>query len=110
MLRGHCRQAAEHITDIRERLNPVTLAGDDEGVDDRGALAGVGVTDEQPIFLTDGRGADGVFDEVVVEPGLAVLEVGGQRRPVIEQIGAGLAEAGLGQHLRLQRDGEAAQQ
>jgi hypothetical protein len=51
----------------------VTLARDDEQVDDRGALAGIRVTDKQPIFLPDGQRTNGVFDDVVIETGERVL-------------------------------------
>ena len=87
----------------------MALAGHHERVDDGGALAGVGVADEEPVLLADGRGADGVFDEVVVESGLGVLEVGGERLPVCEQIPARLAKPGLRQALRWQRQREPAQ-
>ena len=67
VLIGHSRHSREHDAQVGERVCAVALAGNDDRVDDRGALAGVGVTDEQPVFLADGRGADGIFDEVVVE-------------------------------------------
>ena len=51
----------------------MTQAGDDERVEDRGAAAGVGVADKQPVLISDRGGEDGVFDQVVVEPGLVVL-------------------------------------
>lgn len=70
----------------------MALAGDDQRVEDGGALAGVGVADEEPVLLAEGRRPDGVFDEVVVEPGLAVSLVRDERLPVLEQIGAGPAE------------------
>jgi hypothetical protein len=74
-----------------------------------GTLAGVRMADEEPVLLADRGGPDGVFDEVVVEPGLMMLQVRGQRRPVPEQIGAGLAEPGPGQHLGLKGQCQPAQ-
>ncbi len=56
----------------------MALAGNDERVEDRGALAGIGVADEEPVLLPDRGGPDGIFNEVVVDPGLAVLEVRGE--------------------------------
>ena len=82
------------------------LAGDDDRVDDGGALAGVGVADEEPVLLPYGRRADRVFDEVVVEPALAVAQMRGERFPVIEQIRAGLADQRSREMTRAQADGE----
>lgn len=86
----------EHVAEIRVRVFSVALAGDDEGVKNRGALAGIRVADEQPVFLSDRRGADRIFDQVVVELGAAMLLMRGERFPLIEQIRAGFAESGLG--------------
>ena len=35
-------------------VDAVALAGDGQGVDDRGALAGLGAADEEPVFLAEG--------------------------------------------------------
>ena len=91
------------------RIVAVALAGDDEGVDDRSAVAGVGMADEEPVFGAELARADGVLDGVGVEPGVAVAQVRGQRGPVAEQIRASLAEAGLGQHPRAQRGDQPSQ-
>src|ERR1043165_1257975 len=93
---GHARQLCEDITEVKVRIDTVALAGDDDGVDDRRALSGVGVADEEPVFLSDGGGADGVFDEVVVESHRAVCGDGGERGPLREHVGAGESEHGLG--------------
>ena len=66
----------------------MALAGDDQGVNNGGALSSIGVADEEPVLLADGGGADRVFDEVVVEPGDGVLLVRDERLPVIEQVWA----------------------
>ncbi len=66
---GHPRQAGEDIPEVAVRVLAVALAGDDQRVDDGGALAGVGMADEQPVLFADRRGPDGIFDQVVVEPG-----------------------------------------
>ena len=47
---GHRWQSGEDVAQIRERVFPEALAGDDDGVDDRGALAGVGVVNEQLVL------------------------------------------------------------
>src|SRR5688572_27899401 len=89
---GHTRQADKYVVEVGERVDTVALAGDDDGVNDVRALAGVAVADEQPVFLADGRGTDGVFDQIVVQTTAAMLEVRGERLPMAEQIGAGFAE------------------
>lgn len=33
---------------------------------DCASLADIGVADEQPIFLAESRGTDGVFDEIII--------------------------------------------
>ena len=40
----------------------VALATDDERVDDRGAIAGGGVADEEPVFRAEFARPDGVLD------------------------------------------------
>jgi hypothetical protein len=53
------------------------------------------MTDEEPVFLADRRGPDGVFDEVIVDPRLPVLQVRNQRLPVTDEIIASFAEQRL---------------
>ena len=66
---GHPGQAGEHVAEVGEGILAVTLAGDDEGVDDRRALAGVRMTDEEPVLLADRGGPDGVFySEIAIMP------------------------------------------
>ena len=65
---------------------PTPEAGDDDRVEDGGALAGVGMADEQPVLLPEGGGADVVLDHVGVEPSLAVAQVRGQAFPLGEQM------------------------
>ena len=98
VLIGQRGESAEHIGEIRVRVDAVALAGADQGVEHGGAVAGFGVPDEEPIFLSHRRRPDGVFNDVGVEFGLAVVLVRRQRGPVAEQIRARFAEAGLRQH------------
>ena len=58
---------------------------------------GVGGSDEHPVFLADGGGADGVFDEVVVDLYSPVLGKGAELRPLVEGVGDGFAEGALGE-------------
>jgi len=51
VLVGHAGQAGEHVPHVGQRVDAAALARHDDRVDDRGAVAGVGVTDEQKILL-----------------------------------------------------------
>ena len=48
---GHVRQPREDFTEIRVRVEAAPPAAFDDGVDDGAALAGLGVTDEEPVLL-----------------------------------------------------------
>ncbi len=96
VLGRHGRQAGERVLQVGVRVVAVTLAGDEERVEDGGAVAGLRVSDEQPVLGAEFAGTDGVLDRVGVELGASVFEVRGQRRPVAEQVGAGLAELRAG--------------
>jgi hypothetical protein len=106
VLIGHLGQASQHVTQIRQRVFAVALAGDDNRVNDRTALAGVGMANEQPVLLSDSRGPNRIFDEVVVQPGLPVVEMGSQRRPLGQQVVAGFAQCRLGQYALPQAQGK----
>lgn len=102
--RGHGGQAGEDVPEVKQRIDLPPLARDHDRVNDGGALASVGMADEQVIFLADGRGADRVFDQVIVDAGFAQFHVLGQGAPVAQQVIAGLAQARLGQHLLAQAE------
>ena len=48
---GHPRQASEDVLHIGQRVFAVTLARDNQRVEDGGALAGIGVPDKQPVLF-----------------------------------------------------------
>ena len=54
-------------------VDAAALARYDDRVYDRRAVPGFGVADEQEVLFPDGRGPDGVFHQVVVEPCATVL-------------------------------------
>ena len=60
-------------------------------------MTGIGVTNEQPILFADSGGANGVFDEVVIDLDLTVFAVTRQAFPLIQGLGAGDTETGFGQ-------------
>jgi hypothetical protein len=63
---GHRRQAGEHIAQISLRVDASAAASFDDGEQDGTALAGFSLADEEPIFLADGAGTNGVLNKVVV--------------------------------------------
>lgn len=97
VLVGQAGQPGQEIAEAGESFFAVALAGDDQRGEDGGALAGVGGPDEQPVFLADAGGAQGVLNDVVVESAFAVVQELRRGGPVGEQIIAGLAEGRLGQ-------------
>lgn len=64
--RRHGRQPGEDITDVVEWGDLAALTGDDNGLDDHGAVTGVPLADKQEALLADGRGADRVLEQVRV--------------------------------------------
>src|SRR6185437_4711939 len=60
-------------------------------------LAGGGFAEEEPVFLADGGGADGVFDQVVVDLQTTILEEDQQCGPLIEGVVDGFAHEALRQ-------------
>ena len=87
----------EHIFEPGMWIYAMDLAGEQHGVDDSGSFSGFGGPDKEPVFLPNGRRAYFVFDEVVVDLGLAVVEVERQAFPARQGVRAGLSEIGLGQ-------------
>ena len=51
VLIGECRQPREDIAHISEGIMAVALAGDDDRVNDSGALAGIGMANEEPVLF-----------------------------------------------------------
>lgn len=67
ILGGHRGQAREHVLQIGVRIVAAALAAHDERVDDRRAVAGVGLANEEPVLRAEFARADGVLDRVGVE-------------------------------------------
>jgi len=78
---GHVRQACEDFTEIRIRVEAATTAAFEDGVEDGAVLADLGITDEEPVLLAQGGGANGVFDQIVID-----------LHPAVAQVRANLAE------------------
>src|ERR1035438_1076297 len=99
VLSRHLGQTAEDVTEVNQGIDAAALTGYHDRVDDRGALPGVGVAHEEPIFLPYCGGPDRVFNQVIVEARLAALERPVQRLPVFQEVVASFAHAGLRQRL-----------
>src|SRR5271168_507979 len=80
---GGVRQAGEDVVQIGVRIESATAAALDDGVEDGAAFPSFGFADKQPVFLTEGRWPDGVFDQVVVDLDASIVEVNTQLGPVI---------------------------
>src|SRR5580658_1345355 len=94
---GHSRQARENVAEIGVWINASAAAGFDNGVDDCSALTGSRFSNEEPVLLADGGGANGVFDQVVVDLQPAIFQKDGQCGPLAQGIVNGLAQETLGQ-------------
>ena len=94
---GHVRKAGEDITKVVPRVNLATAAALDNRVNDRAALASLCRADEKPVLLPDGRRANGVFNQVVVDLQTTVTEENLQCRPLAQGVIDGLAQQTLRQ-------------
>ena len=63
-------QAREQILQIIERVDPVTTATTEQRVDYRAPFSRLRMAHEQPIFLSERAGADGVLNEIMPLPDL----------------------------------------
>ena len=88
------------VIDGKRRRIAVALAGDDQRVDDGGALSDIRMADEEPVFLADGGPPDRIFDEVIVDACERVPLVCDQHVPVVEQVRARFAEFRWGSTFR----------
>ena len=88
----------EEIAEVGEGINFVALGALDEAVESGGGVASAFAAGEEPVFASDGQRADGAFGGVVVDGEVAVFEVAGKRRPVVEGVGAGFADGAFGEH------------
>ncbi len=93
---GQAKFAAdEDVAEVGVGIDPAAAAAFDEGVEDGAARAGFGGANEEPVLFADGGGADGVFDEVVVDLDAAVAEIDGEDGPLAGGVVDGLAEGTL---------------
>jgi len=75
-------QSRQHLAQVGKRIKLPTPAVLDDGVDDRAALARVGISDEEPILFAQGCRPDRIFNLVVVQLHPTVAQVHLQRGPL----------------------------
>ena len=69
ILVGHHRQPGEDIPQVKQGIDSPAVAGNDDRVQDRGALAGLGMADKKPIFDSKLGRTDAVFySEIAIMP------------------------------------------
>ena len=79
-------QPGEHMAQIGVRIESATSAALDDGVEDGAAFPGLGFANEQPVFLSEGGGPDGIFDEVLVDLDASVVKINTEQRPKIQRV------------------------
>ncbi len=97
----HCRQGVEKILQVVSGVDAEFAAGFNKAVDDGTGLAGVGASEKKEVLFADGGGANGVFNEVVVDFERAVVEIMGEVVPAGQGIVDGYAEFAFGKLTRL---------
>ncbi len=75
----------------------MALGALDEAVVVGGGASSAVASQEEPVLASDGDPAQGLFGRVVVDVEYPVIEIAGERGPVVHRIGDGLADGTLGQ-------------
>jgi len=94
---GHVGQAGEDVAEISKRVNTTPPAVFDNRINDGAALAGISIADEEPVFLAQRSGTDGVFHKMVVDLDPALFQKHFQCRPLAQSIIHRLAQQALWQ-------------
>lgn len=95
-LDGHLGQTFKDIFEIGIGIDAVCFATLQNGVDDGTAPSGILVTDEHPVFAPQGSGSDGIFDKVVIDLHLSLLNVDLKSYTLAQ----GVSDSGAGYRLR----------
>ena len=93
----HRRQPVENVLKVFLGVDTQAAAVFNNGVEDRGLLAGRFGTYEHPVARTKLCWADGVFDSVIVYLDPAVAQINFEALPLVERIADGFAKQALGQ-------------
>ena len=94
---GQMWEAGEDVAQVRVRIDVSAATTFDDGEDDRAGLAGTRFADEEPVFLSDGGGSNGVFHEVIVYFDASVSQVNFERTPLAQGVIDSLTEQALRQ-------------
>ena len=71
---GHEWQPGEHVAQVGVRIDAAGAATLDDGVEDGAAFAGIGIAEEEPVFLSKRGGTNGVLDEIIVDFDSTIFE------------------------------------
>lgn len=93
----HRGQPSQDVGEVFANVDFEATAVFYDGVEDGAFAAGLAVSYEQPVFLTELGRTDGVFYQVVVDLDPTVGEVAFEILPLVEGIGDGFAEFGARQ-------------
>ena len=94
---GKRGQFGEDVAQVGVGVDASATAVFDEGVEDGSALARVDVAHEEPVLLSNGGGADGVFHQVVVDFHASVLNEDAKTGPLTQGVVDGFAQGTLWQ-------------
>lgn len=76
-------------------IDALSAAIFDERIKERCFVTTLWGAEKKPILLTDGSGADGIFDEVIIDLNAAVCQVDAEAGPEFERVVEGLAKTTL---------------
>jgi hypothetical protein len=87
---GMAHDAAQDIFKVGLRVDPQVSAGLYQGEQDRTGPTAVFAADEHPVLAPDGQRADGALGNVVVQPGIGMIEIifkmRGQAQIVVQRL------------------------
>ena len=83
---GRAGQPGEDVAQVGEGIDSATAAAFDDGVQDGAAFSGLGFADEQPVFLAEGRGANGILHQILVDLDAPIFEVNAKERPQVQRV------------------------
>ena len=88
----HARQARQNVAQLSVGIQASASAAFDERIEDGSPVSGFGLAYEEPVLLPQGGGADGVFDQVIVDLHPAVGQVHLQCFPLAQGLVQGQAQ------------------
>ena len=92
---GMVGDAGEHVGEPGLRIDVVELGGDDQAVDDGGALAAAVGAGEQPCLAAERDAAQRSLGGIVGEADPAVVEEAGEGGPARQHVVDGLGDVGM---------------